>query len=206
MTRTRTSTLTAGTLVELAPDRPVAGGRMLARLDGQVVLVSGAIPGERGRARVERVTRHVAWAQTVDVLEASADRREPICDLACGGSLYAHITYARQLALKADVVADAFRRIGKMPLNPPPTVMASDEHGYRVRARLHVNDDRLGFYREGSHRLCDAAATRQLRDGAIDAASAVLASLGEKRAACAAVVVAENVAATERVCHLEPRD
>jgi tRNA/tmRNA/rRNA uracil-C5-methylase (TrmA/RlmC/RlmD family) len=44
-----------GALLTLIVDRPVAGGRMLARHEGQVVFVSGAIPGERVRARVERV-------------------------------------------------------------------------------------------------------------------------------------------------------
>jgi tRNA/tmRNA/rRNA uracil-C5-methylase (TrmA/RlmC/RlmD family) len=38
--------MTAGERVALTIEKPVAGGRMLARLDGAVVLVSGAIPGE----------------------------------------------------------------------------------------------------------------------------------------------------------------
>ena len=37
-------------LVELTIERPVAGGRMMARLDGRVVFVAGALPGERVRA------------------------------------------------------------------------------------------------------------------------------------------------------------
>src|SRR5438034_8786542 len=96
--------LALGTLVDLTADRPVAGGRMLARHQGQVVLVGGTIPGERVRARIEKATRHVAWAETVEVLEASGDRRTPVCDLACGGSFYGHISYERQRLLKAEVI------------------------------------------------------------------------------------------------------
>jgi len=44
----------------LTVERPVAGGRMLARADGRVVLVAGAIPGETVRARIERVDRATA--------------------------------------------------------------------------------------------------------------------------------------------------
>jgi len=44
---------------------------MLARHDGQVVLVWGAIPGERVRARIERSGKGVLFAETVDVLAAS---------------------------------------------------------------------------------------------------------------------------------------
>ena len=42
-----------GDIVELAIEKPAAGGRMLARLDGQIVLVAGAIPGERVAARID---------------------------------------------------------------------------------------------------------------------------------------------------------
>ena len=84
--------LTAGDLIELAIERPAAGGRMIARHEGQIVLVSGGIPGERVKARVEKVERRVAFAIVVDVIEASPDRRDPIHDPLCGGCLYAHIS------------------------------------------------------------------------------------------------------------------
>ena len=43
-------------------EKPVAGGRMLARHEGQIVLVAGAIPGERVRVRIDRVSKHLAFA------------------------------------------------------------------------------------------------------------------------------------------------
>src|SRR5687767_6618750 len=115
----------SSTLVELTIERPVAGGRMLARMDGQVVFVAGAIPGERVRALITRRTGNVAWAETHDVLEASPDRREPFADPRCGGALYAHIHYGRQLQLKAEVIADTFRRIAKHPLSADVEVIPS---------------------------------------------------------------------------------
>jgi 23S rRNA (uracil1939-C5)-methyltransferase len=192
-------------LIELTVERPVAGGRMLGRHQGQVVLVSGGIPGERVRARIEKTTRHVAWAETTDVLEASADRRTPICDLACGGSFYGHVAYPSQLLLKAEVIADAFRRVGKVPMPELPPVYPSPEEGYRLRARLHVRDGRAGFFREGSHDLCDPAGTRQLHPSAMEAVASVLRALGARAVDCEAITLAENVAATQRVLHLEPR-
>src|SRR5687767_13740493 len=117
--------------VTLAIEKPVAGGRMLARHEGQVVLVAGAIPGERVRARVERVSKQLAFAETIDVLEASADRRSGTVDWACGGSLYSHIAYERQLALKSETVSDSFARIAKIQLPGSIHVMPSEEQGYR---------------------------------------------------------------------------
>ena len=64
-----------GQRVSIAVTKPAAGGRMLARVDGQVVLVAGAIPGEHVVATIERVGRGVAYARVIDVESASPDRR-----------------------------------------------------------------------------------------------------------------------------------
>ena len=108
--------LTAGQTLDLTIDRPAAGGRMIARVEGRVVLVAGAIPGERVRARIERIGKGVVFAETIAVDEPSADRRTPFTDPACGGCLYAHIAYPRQLEIKSQVIADAFARIARVRL------------------------------------------------------------------------------------------
>ncbi|MCC7043371.1 MAG: class I SAM-dependent RNA methyltransferase [Acidobacteria bacterium] len=190
--------------VTLTIERPVAGGRMLARHDGRVVLVSGAIPGETVVARVESVSKKVILAATVDVVEASPDRRVPHCDSACGGSVYAHIGLDRQRVIKAEVVADAFRRIGRLPLEAPVAVAASPERGYRLRGRLHVQRRRAGFFLERSHRLCDARATAQFRDDTMAVVERLIDWLGDAADACESIVVGENVTASDRVLHLEP--
>ena len=130
--------LTPGRTVTLTLEKPAAGGRMIARVGGQVVLVGGAIPGERIQARIDRVGKGVAFAETVSIDEPSADRRAPFADPLCGGCTYSHITYQRQLEIKGQVIADAFARIGRLVLPPAIAVKASPEQGYRMRARLHV--------------------------------------------------------------------
>jgi 23S rRNA (uracil1939-C5)-methyltransferase len=195
--------LTAGQIITVDIERPVAGGRMLARHDGQIVFVAGAIPGERVQVRVERVAKAVAHAETVDVLTASPDRR-PAVDWRCGGRDYAHIVYERQRALKAEVVADAFRRLARVPLAASPEVMASPERGYRLRARLHASGGRLGFFREGTHALCDAEATGQLSAGTITWIQHLHETLAPAAAsAITAVEIAENVPETERAVHID---
>ncbi len=142
---------------------------MLARHEGQIVFVAGAIPGERARVRIDRIQKQLAFGNVVAVLDPSPDRRAADVDWACGGSLYAHIAYERQRQLKSEVIADAFARIAKMPLAAEVAVRASREEGYRMRARLHARHGKLGFFREGTHDLCDAAPTRQLLPDSIDA-------------------------------------
>jgi 23S rRNA (uracil1939-C5)-methyltransferase len=194
--------LTPGQIITLDIERPVAGGRMLARHDGQVVLVEGAIPGERVSVRVGSADKSLAQAEVVDVLQASPDRRAA-GDWSCGGRDYAHIEYERQRALKGEIVADAFRRLARTTLAAPPEVMPSPEHGYRLRARLHASNGRLGFFRKRSHALCDAGVTGQLSAGtATWIAQAELLLPAAAVSAIAEVDIAENVPETERTAHI----
>lgn len=192
--------------LELTIDRAVAGGRMLARHDGQVVFVQGAIPGERVKVRIERRQKQLLFAETVEVLEASPDRRVAHCDLACGGSAYAHIQYERQRQLKADIIGDAFARIAKHPLAMAVNVAASPEAGYRMRARVHVADGRWGFYREGTHVMCDAAATQQLRPDTVAAVNAFVEAQPALMPRLAAITISENIDASARILQLEARE
>lgn len=196
--------LTPGQTIPLVIEKPAAGGRMIARVDGHVVLVADAIPGERVQARIERVGKGVAYAQTLSVEEPSGDRRDPFADPLCGGCLYSHIAYPRQLELKSEVIADAFRRIGRLALPAAVAVAPSPEDGYRMRARLHVRGHRLGFFRENSHDVCDARATRQLlpaTSDALDRLMAAMRSLGLD--AVREIELSENVDASERVVFLD---
>jgi tRNA/tmRNA/rRNA uracil-C5-methylase (TrmA/RlmC/RlmD family) len=194
--------LTVGTGVSVDIEKPAAGGRMIARYDGQILLVAGAIPGERVAVKIERVEKRLAFASTIEVLQASADRR-PASDPLCGGCVYSHITYARQVTLKAGIIADAFTRIGRIPLEEPIAVTPSPETGYRLRARLHVRPDAAGFYREGTHELCDARGTNQVSPGAMDAVDRALAALGDDRAGVVSLELSENIAADERAVHFD---
>ena len=196
--------LAIGAELRLQIDKPAAGGWMIARENGQVVLVSGAIPGETVRARVERTSRGVTFARVVDVSEPSADRREAFTDPQCGGCLYAHIAYPRQLAIKSQVIADALTRIGRLALPTPIEVAGSPPDGYRMRARLHVRGGRIGFFREGTHEICEARPTRQLLPETcevLDRAAALLRSLGADL--LREVELSENVPADARVLQLE---
>jgi len=195
--------LTPGSHVSLTLEKPVAGGRMLARHDGRVILVAGGIPGEAVEAQIERVARGVAYARVVQVLDADPDRRSVDGDWTCGGRGYAFIAYERQLALKRAIVTDAFARIAHLALPGPLAIAPSPEQGYRMRARWYVRHGQIGFLREGTHEICDAEQTGFVRRET----SGIMARLGDviRRHRLAQIVsaeIGENLEATERVCHL----
>lgn len=194
--------LRAGEILPLHIEKPAAGGRMIARVDGQVVLVAGVIPGERASVQIERVAKGVAYARAVAIEEPSPDRREARADPLCGGCLYAHIAYARQLDIKSRVLSDALGRIGRISWAEPIAVTASPDEGYRMRARLHLRGGQIGFFREGSHELCDARMTRQLLPSTYDVLDRIAARF-QLAGIAGELDVSENIEATERVTHLE---
>jgi 23S rRNA (uracil1939-C5)-methyltransferase len=85
-----------------------------------------------------------------------------------------------------------------------PAVLGSPEHGYRMRARLHASNGRVGFYREGTHVLCGAGQTRQLADST-NGWIADVEQLVERHSlrGLAALEVSENMSGDQRACHLE---
>jgi 23S rRNA (uracil1939-C5)-methyltransferase len=193
-------------VLDLRVERPVAGGAMLARHDGRVVLVQGAIPGERVRVRVDRERRDVIHATVIDVVEPAPDRRFVEGDSTCGGQVYRHIAYERQRRLKSEVIDDALRRIAHVQGLGLTQVVPSAQRGYRMRARLHVGATGLGFLREGTHVVCDPAQTWQL----LPETDRVVAELGRRlvRAKDRSVFyvdIAENIEANQRVLHIRLR-
>jgi tRNA/tmRNA/rRNA uracil-C5-methylase (TrmA/RlmC/RlmD family) len=83
-------------------------------------------------------------------------------------------------------------------------VLPSPQDGYRMRARLHVRGHRLGFFREGTHDVCDARQTRQLLPATIDALERLVAGMHSLAIdVVREIELAENIDASERVVALD---
>src|SRR5262245_33466386 len=192
-----------GDHLSLRIEKPAAGGWMIARSDGRVILVSGVLPSEQAVVLIDRVGKGVAYGHATSIEEPSADRRPAFVDPACGGCLYAHIAYGRQLEIKAQVIANALARIGRLTWADPIPVAASPDEGYRMRSRLHVRSGRIGFFREGTHEMCDARSTRQLLAETCDVVDELARRLQRGNAVLGELELSENIEATDRVAHLE---
>jgi 23S rRNA (uracil1939-C5)-methyltransferase len=185
-------------------EKPVAGGRVLARLDGRIVLVSGGIPGERVRVAMERTGKGVAFARVVEIEEASPDRVHPDGDALCGGLAFAHVAYPRQLELKRAIVEDAINRIGRLRDLPSIGAVGSPVREWRLRARLHTQGQAVGFFREGTHDLCDAAPSGQLSPGLLALAQDTMKRLRpDLTRSVDAIVVTQTVQGDQQAVHLE---
>ena len=152
--------------IELTIEKPAAGGRMIARHDGQVVLVAGAVPGERvARPRRARRAPPGFRRRYVDVIERLARSPRRI--------RRSRLRRLRLLAhrLSAPARAQGRHRPRRVSPHRPHRRSTADRGRGVAGARLsHARAparrrSAVGFYREGTHTLCDAAATGQLRDG-----------------------------------------
>ena len=143
--------------VEVRIDSLAYGGRGVARLNGFVVFVNRALPGDLVRARVTKVKRSHAEAVAVEVVEQGAPRVEAPCAHypACGGCRFQDLAYEAQLDAKAQQVADALRRIGGFAdLELEPAVAARSVFHYRNKLEYSFTTLAdgvvgLGFHRAG---------------------------------------------------------
>jgi 23S rRNA (uracil1939-C5)-methyltransferase len=116
-------------------------GRGVGRLDGPVVFVPGALPGERAEIRIAARKKNYAEGELVRVLEASPDRIAPPCPHfgVCGGCGLQHLRYPAQLDYKRKKVSDALTRIAKLPdTEVAPAVPCSRPLRYRNKLSLPV--------------------------------------------------------------------
>ena len=132
----------------------------LGRIDGQVILVEGGLPGDRVEVRLTRQARRHAVGTLVSLVEASPDRRRPPCILAdrCGGCTLQALDDPAQRRWKQRSVEDTLQRLGGVTLKPRPLIPAPESLGYRNRAVIPLERDsqgrlRAGYYRRGSHQI-----------------------------------------------------
>jgi 23S rRNA (uracil1939-C5)-methyltransferase len=168
-TRTRPRT---GDQLELTIDRLAHGGAGVARLDGYVVFVRGAIPGDRVRARVTKSKRSFAEADSVELLEPSPERIEPVAPHP--GAPWQVLPYERQLSEKEDQVRDALQRIGRFEAPPVEQIVPAVEPlRYRNKLEYSFGEDEqgelvLGFHHPGRFDLIDDVTTDILASERVD--------------------------------------
>jgi 23S rRNA (uracil1939-C5)-methyltransferase len=142
--------------LELKIDSLAYGGSGVARLNGFVVFVKRALPGDIVRARVTKVKRNHAEAVSLEVVEPGAPRVEAPCAHypACGGCRFQDLAYEAQLAAKAQQVGDALSRIGRLEgFELETAVPAESVFHYRNKLEYSFTETEsgvgLGLHRAG---------------------------------------------------------
>ena len=139
---------------------PGHGGFCIARHEGRAVFVRHALPGEHVRARVTEVRSSYVRADAIEILTGSPDRVVPPCPYAgpgkCGGCDWQHATLPAQREIKSAVIAEQFRRLARLDVNPAvePAPGTPDGLGWRTRVGFAVDrSGRAGLRKHRSHDL-----------------------------------------------------
>jgi 23S rRNA (uracil1939-C5)-methyltransferase len=132
-----------GDLVELNIDRVAFGGQGVSRLDGLVIFVKGAVPGDRVRALIMRKKKAYAEAKIQELLAPSPDRIQAPCPYFgnCGGCQWQHVTYERQIEYKRGHVEEALSHIGSLSgIKVHDPIRSERQFGYRNKMEFSFSD------------------------------------------------------------------
>ena len=169
MKLTKNSTLNV-LIEDLSPE-----GHGVAKKDGYIIFVPGALIGEQWQVKLIKVTKNYAVARMEKRNGKPSDQRiQPPCPLAasCGGCQIQHMAYESQLELKEKMVKDCFTRIGGMPdAQILPIAGMEDPWRYRNKGLFPFAMDHTGpctgLYASHSHRVVAAKDCLIQDEGAI---------------------------------------
>ncbi|MGM0633860.1 MAG: TRAM domain-containing protein [Pseudomonadota bacterium] len=148
-------------------------GRGVARLDGKVAFVDGALPGETVNATFTGRRRQFDELKTVEVLDSAPDRVTPPCEWfgVCGGCAMQHQDPVAQRYHKQSVLLEHLRHqagLDQQAFEVLPPMAGDTDTGYRRKARLAVRHVRkkggtlVGFREKGSSFITDMTDCRVL--------------------------------------------
>jgi 23S rRNA (uracil1939-C5)-methyltransferase len=146
-----------GEQLEVEIDSLAFGGRGLARADGLVIFVSGALPGDRVRVEITKAKKRFAEARAVELLSPGAERIADRCTHdgePCPGAPWQGLDYESQLAEKSAQVEEALRRIGELDgFEVEQIEPAAEQWRYRNKLEYSFGDREgepiLGFHARG---------------------------------------------------------
>lgn len=153
--------LAIGDEITVSIEKLIYGGEGLARYQGAVIFVPASAPGDQLQVRIISQERSLYRATLIKVLEAGAARRTPPCPYvgSCGGCQLQHLNYEAQLKAKAAFISEALRRVGRIDWPEPVEVQHAAEWAYRSRVQFKLDRSQqplqIGFYKLGSHEVCD---------------------------------------------------
>jgi 23S rRNA (uracil1939-C5)-methyltransferase len=132
-----------GDIIQLKIDRVAFGGQGIARVDGLVIFVKGAVPGDRVNALIFRKKKAYAEAKMQELLDPSPDRIQAPCPYfgICGGCQWQHVKYERQLEYKRGHVEEALSHIGSLSgIEVHASIPSEKRFAYRNKMEFSFSD------------------------------------------------------------------
>ncbi len=153
-----------GKIIEnVAIEAYAAKGKAIARIDGKVVFVKGAVPGDIATINIYKKRRKYEEAEIITLESASGDRVDPICTHfgVCGGCKWQHLNYDKQLAYKTHEILDHFKRLGGIQPQKAYPIIACDQP-FEYRNKMEFSFSSLRWIEKKEDLLKDTSTSGAL--------------------------------------------
>ncbi|MCZ9980376.1 TRAM domain-containing protein [Brachyspira hyodysenteriae] len=123
------------------------GGYGIAKDEnGKVIFIPHSVEGNILDITITKESKKFSYASINKIIESSQFRINPKCKYAgiCGGCLFNHIEYNKQLDTKKNVVLNAIRNID---FNNDIKMIYGENINYRLRVNMIADNGKIGFYR-----------------------------------------------------------
>ncbi|MBS1651517.1 MAG: 23S rRNA (uracil(1939)-C(5))-methyltransferase RlmD [Bacteroidetes bacterium] len=120
-------------------------GKAVAKLNGLVYFINGAVPGDTVSVKVIKKKKNFVESTLNEIILPSPNRIEPVCKHfgTCGGCKWQNMSYKTQLELKQKYVEEALLRIGKLDVKQfLPIAGNSSEYYYRNKMEFAFSNKR----------------------------------------------------------------
>ena len=119
-------------LTDITIDTMAAEGKCIAKVDGQVIFISGGAPGDVVDVELTKIKTSFLEGRVREIKKLSPHRVTPFCSHfgTCGGCSWQHIDYQTQLRYKQQQVIDNLERIGGLQLPMVNTIVGSNQEKY----------------------------------------------------------------------------
>lgn len=116
------------TLTDVLISGYAAEGKSIAKIDGKVIFITGAVPGDVADVLITKSKKDWAEGRAVEIKTPSANRVEPFCIHfgTCGGCKWQMLPYEQQLQYKQQETEDNLRKISKTSIPPLLPIVGCD--------------------------------------------------------------------------------
>lgn len=138
-------------LQQLKVEDYAAEGKSLSRVDGKVIFIEGAVPGDVVDVRLSKSKKDWAEGKAIHFQSFSPDRVEPFCEHfgTCGGCKWQMLPYSRQLQYKHNEAIQNLKRLGRITLPEAEPILGCDSNVlYRNKLEFTFSNKRYKTWEE----------------------------------------------------------
>ncbi len=134
-------------------------GKGIVKDGGKVIFVDGILKDEVGEIKILHESNNQIIGKLVKLLSPSPFRQKSFCSLSkdCGGCVFQHLNYKKQLEFKTNHVQDCINKFAKLDIKVKDCIGMENPFNYRNKSQvpfcMEGRKIKYGFYKQGTHKI-----------------------------------------------------